>query len=223
MNEDATGTDRIRVRRLGRDQVLALAERLGRGARRRRRAARPPGHAASGSPTVDEAERILTLSAKVQGYSVARRARARRWDGGPLGVAPGTAQDLEDGIRLTFGGSAFATGDYWLFAARTATGEVEELEAAPPQGIRHRYAPLALLTWDAGGATVEVEDCRPTFPPLTDIEAEDVAFDNGDSGLVTTAGEGADTVQEALDVLCRGPHPAAPQRASCTAGASSPA
>jgi hypothetical protein len=49
-----------------------------------------------------------------------------------------------------------------------------------------------------------VEDCRPTFPPLTDIAAEDVSFDNGACGLVTTAGEPADTVQEALDVLCAG-------------------
>jgi hypothetical protein len=202
VNEDATGTDRIRVKRLGRDQVLALAEQqfvevlddddvlLGR-----------PGTFVQ-ITDIDEEERILTLSAKVQGYSVARRARARRWDGGPIGVAPGTAQELEDGIELTFGGSGFATGDYWLFAARTATGEIEALEEAPPDGIRHRYAPLALLTWDGGGAAVAVEDCRALFPPLTAIEAEDVAFDNAACGLVTTAGEPADTVQEALDVLC---------------------
>ncbi len=202
VNEDAAGTDRIRVRRLGRDQVLALAEQqfvevlddddvlLGR-----------PGTFVQ-ITNIDEEERILTLSAKVQGYSVARPARARRWDGGPLDVDAGTAKDLEDGIRLTFGGSAFATGDYWLFAARTATGEIEELQEAPPKGIRHRYAPLALLDWAPGGATVEVEDCRATFPPLTGIAAEDVAFDNAACGIVTTAGEPADTVQEALDVLC---------------------
>ena len=203
VNEDASGTDRIRVRRLGRDQVLALAEQqfveilddddvlLGR-----------PGSFVQ-ITDIDEEERILTLSAKVQGYTVARHARARRWDGGPLEVDAGTAQELEDGIRLTFGGSAFATGDYWLFAARTATGEIEQLDEAPPEGIRHRYAPLALLAWAPNGASVEVEDCRATFPPLAGIAAEDVAFENAACGLVTTAGEPADTVQEALDVLCQ--------------------
>ncbi len=202
VNEDATGTDRIRVRRLGRDQVLALAEQqfvevlddddvlLGR----------------AGTfvqiTDIDEEERILTLSAKVQGYSVARHARARRWDGGPLDVDPGTTQALEDGIRLTFGGTGFATGDYWRFAARTASGQIERLDEAAPEGIRHRYAPLALLKWPGGGGAVEVEDCRLTFPPLTAIAAEDVSFDNAACDLVTTAGEPADTVQEALDVMC---------------------
>ena len=42
----------------------------------------------------------------------------------------------------------FRAGDYWVFAARTADASVELLDAAPPRGIHHHYARLAL--WDAG-------------------------------------------------------------------------
>ena len=204
VNADASGTNRIRVRRLGRDEVLAIqegqfvevldddAELAGR-----------PGTVVQVTD-VDETERILTLSAKVQGYSVARHARARRWETAPVPVSVGTQQALgTDGVLITLDGSGFASGDHWLFAARTATGDVERLTAAEPRGIRRHYAPLALVRWTSTDGTVSsvVEDCRAAFPPLTAIEAEDVAFDNAVSGLVTTGGEGADTVQEAIDVL----------------------
>ena len=203
LNEDATGTDRIRVRRLGRDRVLALAEL-------QTIEVLDDDNALTGEPgtfvqikQIDEEERVLTLSAKVKGYSVTRHARVRRWDGGPTPVDVGKTQQLEAGIELGFAGSKFVPGDYWLFAARTATGDIEPLEQAPPEGIRHHYAPLALVKWTKSGAAVtgRVEDCRALFPPLTDIAAEDVSFDN-DCGLVTTEGTSAETVQEALDVLC---------------------
>jgi hypothetical protein len=201
VNDGGAGTDRIRVRRLGRDQVLAL--RQGQWVE-----VLDDDTVLAGEPgtfvqitNVSEEDRILTLSANVSGYSVARHARVRRWDGGPIPVSAGTAQPLEDGIEITFGGADFDAGDHWVFAARTASGDIERLADAPPQGIRHHYAPLALVHRKPGGTTV-VDDCRPTFPPLTAIEAEDVAFDNDACGLVTTAGEPADTVQEALDVLC---------------------
>src|SRR5262249_30142351 len=46
---------------------------------------------------------------------------------------------LEDGVQVTFSvdpaGGEFRTGDYWVFAARTADGTVEPLTAAPPRGI----------------------------------------------------------------------------------------
>jgi hypothetical protein len=207
VNADASGTNRIRVRRLGRDEVLAIregqfvevldddAELAGR-----------PGTVVQVTD-VDETERILTLSAKVQGYSVARHARARRWETAPVPVSVGTQQALgTDGVLITLDGSGFAPGDHWLFAARTATGDIERLTAAAPVGIRRHYAPLALVRWTSTDGTVTsvIEDCRKAFPPLTAIEAEDVAFDNAASGLVTTDGEGADTVQEAIDVLSAG-------------------
>ena len=63
-------------------------------------------------------------------------------------------------------------GDFWFFAVRTATRSIEPLDFAPPQGIQHHYARLAVITWKRkqGGTGFEVErlcDCRPLFPPLT--------------------------------------------------------
>ena len=64
----------------------------------------------------------------------------------------------------------FATGDYWLVRGAHRHGrDRASCRRRRRDGIRHHYAPLALLTWDAGGGTtVEVEDCRALFPPLTD-------------------------------------------------------
>ena len=205
LNEDASGTDRIRLRRVGRDDTLALAggqtiEVL------------DDDTILAGRPgtiveidTVEE-DRVLKLKTKVLGVSVAKNARVRRWDGPPAAVAAGTALDLEHGIVVTFGGADYAPGDFWTFPARTAVGGIDELADAPPAGIRHRYAPLALVKWDTSGdeTTVEVEDCRTEFPSLTTLEAEDVGFSNDACALVTTDGTPAETVQEALDVLCAG-------------------
>ena len=61
------------------------------------------------------------------------------------------------------------------------TGEIEPLNNAPPQGILHPFAPLALVTWQALANqqfTAQISDCRPLFPPLTDLRASDVSFDN---------------------------------------------
>lgn len=193
----------VQVARLGRDQVLALhvddwvevtddaTELAGR-----------PGTMAQ-ITDLDEARRILTLSKPVTGLALDGHPRLRRWDqpGDAVPVTPGVPIALEDGVEITFGGTTFRTGDYWAFAARTVTAGVEVLTDAPPQGIRHHYARLALVTWSATGGEPAfdalIEDCRKTFPPLTGICAEDVCFDNTACGLVE-----ADNVQEALDRLC---------------------
>ena len=119
-----------------------------------------------------------------------------RWDQGsdavPVGAGP---QTLEAGIRVRFSGDGFATGDHWVFGARTLTGEVDRLDDAPPLGIEHQTCALALVRWTADGVAT-IEDCRPMFPPLTDIHATDVGYDDGACAL------GVETVQEALDRLC---------------------
>lgn len=62
--------------------------------------------------------------------------------------------ELEDGIRIQFqpGNHVYRPGDYWIFAARTATGDVQWPRDAtgqtleqPPMGIQHHYAPLAFV------------------------------------------------------------------------------
>jgi hypothetical protein len=150
-----------------------------------------------------------------------RHTRIRRWDqkgqirdtddnllidldaSGSSGLIPvpaaGTSIILEDGIRVTFGmdpaNGEFHTGDYWSFAARTADASVEELEQAPPKGIHHHYCRLAVLSF--GDNEWSVRDCRDLFPPLTEICAEDVCYNDDACTL------GASTVQEAIDILCK--------------------
>lgn len=74
--------------------------------------------------------------------------------------------EIEDGIEVAFrrGQAEFRTGDYWLVAARVATGNIEWPEgtdqqplALPPAGIDHHLAPLAVLV---GGLA---DDCRCGF------------------------------------------------------------
>lgn len=102
-----------------------------------------------------------------------RHTRVQRWDqtaatntvdGDGLVTTAAAPIDLEDGVRVSFDvdppGGAFRQGDYWVFAARTADASVEELDRAPPRGIRHRYVQLAAIT-GLGGANPDVADCRP--------------------------------------------------------------
>jgi hypothetical protein len=73
---------------------------------------------------------------------------------------------LEHGIVVHFAlepGGRFRTGDFWLFAARTADASVEHLERAAPIGIHAHYASLAVV--DATAV-----DCRTVVPPLAEIE-----------------------------------------------------
>ncbi|MCB1744636.1 MAG: hypothetical protein KDK91_30000, partial [Gammaproteobacteria bacterium] len=94
----------------------------------------------------------------------------------------------------------FVPGDYWLAAVREqhASGTVL-LERARPHGIEHHYMLLA----DVDGNLVSRADSascgRYAFPPLTNITAAGVCFDNTCPDLF-----GADTnnLQDALTHLC---------------------
>ena len=81
--------------------------------------------------------------------------------------ADGTTLLLENGVSVSFsaaGGKGFRAGDYWVFAARTSDASVEPLLEAPPRGVHHHYARLAL--WDVAADTVT--DCRTHWPPASD-------------------------------------------------------
>ncbi len=121
--------------------------------------------------------------------------KARRWDqSGKGGVtlkegavllnesaAETNWLELELGIQIQFMKDKeqphrYRTGDYWLIPARVATGDIEwpvEVDSAsevvprhqPPFGIRHHYAPLAILKNDG-----TAEDCRCKIPTLNDCE-----------------------------------------------------
>jgi len=85
------------------------------------------------------------------------------------GVVPvppsSTTLFLEDGLTVTFdvnGGAGFKSGDYWVFAARTGNADIERLDRAPPLGVCHHFARLAV--WDASAQRV-IDDCRGKWPP----------------------------------------------------------
>jgi hypothetical protein len=120
----------------------------------------------------------------------------RRWDqrqGDPQGrglqlqngVAPielGEWIPLEDGVEIQFeppahGGdrAVFRAGDYWLAAARVATGGIidwpqinGEPVPLPPHGVEHHYTPLAILKVARGELTVHGQ-CRRVFELETRI------------------------------------------------------
>jgi hypothetical protein len=118
--------------------------------------------------------------------------KARAWDHGKTGSAQleygailvtESADStgwisIENGIQIQFLPAAdgdpahqYRPGDYWLIPARVATGDIEWPREdgdpprplpRPPFGIRHHYAPLALLP-AAGGVPT---DCRCAFLPI---------------------------------------------------------
>lgn len=146
--------------------------------------------------------------------------KLRRWDqSGPSATANGIpmtsgAYELENGIKLEFSPGTYRAGDYWVFPARTAItnalGTIEwpvdsggNFKSIEPHGVKYHYAALALVDYDAATQTFSLpaaSDCRPAFPPLTAITAQDVFFDNTSCG---TALPQVKTVQEAIDALCQ--------------------
>lgn len=195
-------SNQVQVRSLGRDPVMSFrkddwVEILDDATE----LALQPGTLAQ-ITDVNTATLIVTLSKPVSGFDINGRPRMRRWDQ-PSDAIPATAGPIaiEQGIQVRFSGSNFQPGDYWNFAARATTGEIETLTNAQPRGILRHCAPLALVAWAKAGDntfTAKPTDCRAEFPPLTGICAEDVCFENTTCGF-----PGAMTVQDALDQLCR--------------------
>lgn len=110
--------------------------------------------------------------------------RIRLWETAPLTAKTGKEKHgLENGIVITFGAGTLHAGDYWVFAARAATDKIEELHNAPPRGILHHFAKLALI------ADRKVKsDCRVPWP--THCE-----------GCCTAVVEPGEDIQKAIDSL----------------------
>lgn len=151
---------------------------------------------------------IATFVPPVGNFDQLIRPKLRRWDHGgasTLGLQLNLAgTDLERGLRVTFSNGTYAEGDYWLFEARAATGNLvwppfpmdDPTQPIPPMGWGRRRAPLALAR-RVGDGLADITELRSKFPSLTCLQAEDIDFD--DSNCALDAG----TVQEALDALCR--------------------
>ena len=174
-----TARTKLTVTRVGRDAVPLLDRRLGRGDRRLARAERPARRAAQGhgrrrrrrddhprrprcppAPSTRSTPRGTRASAA--GTRAARRStpRTASWT-----CPPPPATDRPRGrrpghVRRRPAPGDFHSGDYWVFAARTADASVEQLTAAPPRGIHHHFCRLAVVTFPS-----TVIDCRTLWPP----------------------------------------------------------
>ena len=201
--------DKVRVASLGRDDVLGLheldwVEVL------------DDATELSGQPgflvqidKIDRERLIVTLKQNVSGFDLASHAKLRRWDSdGELNVEVPATNDgyipLEGGIEVHFDTSkTYHTGDYWLIPARTVPGQYGDIEwpkvgndpaCLKPMGIQHHYCKLAIVVVEDSMIT-EVIDCRPKFPPLTELPT------GGETCCSVTVGEGGDfiSLQEAVD------------------------
>lgn len=98
--------------------------------------------------------KAIALATPLTNPVSADSARILRWDQkervGEAGVfvvpEGGEWIGLEHGVSISFAGGAFRPGDYWVTPARTADKSVGRLREAPPRGIHHHYAELALFT-----------------------------------------------------------------------------
>ena len=153
-----------------------------------------------------------------QGRTTAERhTRIRRWDqsglvrradgttfqdlnasassDGILIPAAGVQLSLENGILVDFAlaaGGEFKVGDNWVFAARVADGSIEQLTDAPPRGIHHHYARLAVVTFPNSET-----DCRVLWPP-------EVSGESCDCTVCVHAeahNAGTATIQQAIDSI----------------------
>jgi len=126
---------------------------------------------------------ITTKTSPVRAVLSVYHPKMRRWEqrgtglGNGVVVADGTPISLEDGVQVAFGAGPFEVGDFWTIPARVQLtpggGTIEWAQdatgtylPAPPRGIVHHYASLAIFSFDGEQFTF-LEDCRKSFPPLT--------------------------------------------------------
>jgi hypothetical protein len=161
---------------------------------------------------VDDGDETITLASALPAgafdpLDATRHTRVGRWDqsgvavdaaGGVMQIpaVAGQAIVLEDGVQVSFdvdpSGGSVHSGDYWVFAARTADASVEELLSEPPRGILHHFCRLGLVTFPGS-----VVDCRTLWPPDCGGEGHDCAC----AACVTpeSHASGTLTIQMAVD------------------------
>lgn len=118
----------------------------------------------------------------------------RRWDGEIVGAAagvPATLAGIDAGITFTAHPGNYLVGEWWGIRVRgsaTEAAAAETLTNAPPDGVIHATAALAVV--DLATGTV-LTDCRRMFPPLVEIRG----------GTCTVVALPGDNLQTALDAL----------------------
>ena len=163
-----------------------------------------------------------------QATDAARNTRVRRWDqsgqmrredgtaeqdlndpastGEIVILASGTRLFLEHGILVDFdldpAGGEFKSGDYWVFAARSVDASIELLDQAPPLGIHHHYARLAIVNFPDTET-----DCRTLWPPIFEGEGCDCTVcvsAEGHNGGTATLQQAIDSIKDAGGTICLG-------------------
>lgn len=102
-----------------------------------------------------------------------KNPKVRRWDSAgdiKLNANNTTWLSLEEGVEVKFDEGTFKTGDYWMIPARTIIANIEWPFSTPqpPRGIGHHFSRLGILKLDGAGWSV-ISDCRPIFPPVTEL------------------------------------------------------
>ena len=205
-------TTRVTVQQVGRDQVLRFE--IGNFIEITddfREFQGLTGHMAQ-ITAIDEANRILEFAPAIpaaMNFNAAdptRHTRVLRWDqtvnvdpNGLLDVTAGPI-DIEDGISVEFNldpaGGNFKIGDYWVFAARTADGSVEQLVNAPPRGILHHFCRLGFIHWGVNIDSTTFTDCRDHWPKPCECDTCTVTVGDG----VDSHGQFTD-IQQAINSL----------------------
>ena len=120
---------------------------------------------------------------------------------GAIEIRPaGTRLFLENGILVDFSlepsDGDFKTGDYWVFAARSVDASIEILDHAPPLGIHHHYARLAVVTFPDSET-----DCRTLWPPLQEGGSDGQSCDCTVCVSAEGHNSGTATIQQAVDSI----------------------
>ncbi|MDQ1713136.1 MAG: hypothetical protein QOE45_2586 [Frankiaceae bacterium] len=148
------------------------------------------------TPGGGAAGQVLTLDRPVTAPPTAKGLCVRRWDGQVAGATANVnafvgGADL--GVVFRAGAGNFLVGDWWGSRLRgEATETVERRIGVPPDGVRHAWAPLALVNL---ATPAVVSDCRPSFTPLVDQKPAQ------GQGVCTVTVFPGDDIQQALDAL----------------------
>ncbi len=112
----------------------------------------------------------------IPGLKLRRWDQSKNADQNGLPATAGVWIDIEAGVQVQFSAGTYHAGDYWLIPARTINREIEwppfkipntQPLPQPPRGVRHHFCRLALLEVNDG--VLDLNDCRSTFPPLTEL------------------------------------------------------
>ncbi|HWU80386.1 MAG TPA: DUF6519 domain-containing protein, partial [Caulobacter sp.] len=121
---------------------------------------------------VEEAGRLVALTAAPPAVDAALHPKLRRWDGGEIALSTASTADgwieLEDGVQVKFEAGTYRTGDYWLVPARTLTGQLDWPFTAPQPPRNQPHAFCRLGVGKLNKRVLSLQDCRMIFTPIAE-------------------------------------------------------